>query len=213
MKNLKLVLAVVLASFGFSAQAAEIGGSVGVGTDYIFRGVSQMDDFAISGDVHVEHKGISAGVWASQVDYGTEIDIEYDYWAQVEFGGENFTVTGGYIDYNYASMDEFESESPLDVEEVFGKVQVKNVAVSYFLGLDDAPDYWQADVSVFGHFDFSYGDYETVGTHWRVSKGYKIFEGTPIESDLEVGYVDFTAEDDSGMADEKQAYFGIIKHF
>ena len=99
MKNLKLVLAVVLTSFGLSAQSAEIGGSVGVGTDYIFRGVSQMDDFAISGDVHVEHKGISAGVWASQVDYGTEIDIEYDYWAQVEFGGEHVTVTGGYIDY------------------------------------------------------------------------------------------------------------------
>lgn len=209
MKNLKLLAVLVMCSIGMSAQALELGGSVSLGSNYIFRGASQnAGNPAASGEVRLTHNGFLASVWASQVDYGTELEVEYDLMVAKMFRKGDFKVAVGYVDYNYSSFDtlmDFE-ESASDVEEVAFMVGYKALTGRFYKGLDDAPDYMELAVDVFGVADFTVGDYDTVGHHYMVSKTVEV-EGI----DVTFGYRQFFAEDD--ISDEKSAVLTITKNF
>lgn len=212
MKNLKLLLVIVMCSIGMSAQALELGGSVSLGSNYIFRGMSQnAGDAAVSGEVHAVHNGFFAQVWASQVDYGTGIEMEYDLMVAKNFKLGDLTVGAAYIDYNYTSVDDFTDfeESALDVEEVGFLAQYKAVTGKYYMGLDDAPDYMELGVDLFGVADVTLGEFETVGRHWMVSKTIDV------ESvDVTFGYRQFYVDDAATSgADEKSAVLVLTKNF
>ena len=212
MKNLKLMCLLVMCSIGMSAQALELGGSVSLGSNYIFRGVSQnAGDVAVSGEVHAVHNGFFVSAWASQVDYGTEIEMEYDLMVAKNFKLGDLTVGAAYIDYNYTSVDAFTDfeESALDVEEVGFLAQYKAVTGKYYMGLDDAPDYMELGVDLFGVADVTLGEYETVGRHWMVSKTIDV-EGV----DVTFGYRQFYVDDAATSgADEKSAVLVLTKNF
>lgn len=212
MKNLKLLLVIVMCSIGMSAQALELGGSVSLGSNYIFRGMSQnAGDAAVSGEVHAVHNGFFAQVWASQVDYGTGIEMEYDLMVAKNFKLGDLTVGAAYIDYNYTSVDDFTDfeESALDVEEVGFLAQYKAITGKYYMGLDDAPDYMELGVDLFGVADVTLGEYETVGRHWMVSKTIDV-EGV----DVTFGYRQFYVDDAATSgADEKSAVLVLTKNF
>ena len=212
MKNLKLLLVIVMCSIGMSAQALELGGSVSLGSNYIFRGISQnAGDAAVSGEVHAVHNGFFAQVWASQVDYGTGIEMEYDLMVAKNFKLGDLTVGAAYIDYNYTSVDDFTDfeESALDVEEVGFLAQYKAITGKYYMGLDDAPDYMELGVDLFGVADVTLGEFETVGRHWMVSKTIDV------ESvDVTFGYRQFYVDDAATSgADEKSAVLVLTKNF
>lgn len=212
MKNLKLLLVIVMCSIGMSAQALELGGSVSLGSNYIFRGMSQnAGDAAVSGEVHAVHNGFFAQVWASQVDYGTGIEMEYDLMVAKNFKLGDLTVGAAYIDYNYTSVDDFTDfeESALDVEEVGFLAQYKAITGKYYMGLDDAPDYMELGVDLFGVADVTLGEFETVGRHWMVSKTIDV------ESvDVTFGYRQFYVDDAATSgADEKSAVLVLTKNF
>lgn len=212
--NIKSLVAVGALLFAGSVSALEVGGSVGVSSEYIFRGMAQnANSPAVSADVNVSAGNFYAGVWGSQVDYGTDIEAEYDIYAGYKMGGEGLTLDVAYIDYNYSSFDELVdfNESALDVEEVMVSLGYKAVSASYFKGMDDAADYMEVSVDVLGHFDASFGDLDGAGTNWKVSKGVSIFEGTAFESDATFGYSSFKADDASDLSDEKQAFVTITK--
>lgn len=212
MKNLKLLLVIVMCSIGMSAQALELGGSVSLGSNYIFRGMSQnAGDAAVSGEVHAVHNGFFAQVWASQVDYGTGIEMEYDLMVAKNFKLGDLTVGAAYIDYNYTSVDDFTDfeESALDVEEVGFLAQYKAVTGKYYMGLDDAPDYMELGVDLFGVADVTLGEYETVGRHWMVSKTIDV-EGVEVTFGYRQFYVDDAA---TSGADEKSAVLVLTKNF
>ena len=212
MNNLKLLLVIVMCSIGMSAQALELGGSVSLGSNYIFRGISQnAGDAAVSGEVHAVHNGFFAQVWASQVDYGTGIEMEYDLMVAKNFKLGDLTVGAAYIDYNYTSVDDFTDfeESALDVEEVGFLAQYKAITGKYYMGLDDAPDYMELGVDLFGVADVTLGEFETVGRHWMVSKTIDV------ESvDVTFGYRQFYVDDAATSgADEKSAVLVLTKNF
>jgi uncharacterized protein (TIGR02001 family) len=212
MKNLKLLLVIVMCSIGMSAQALELGGSVSLGSNYIFRGMSQnAGDAAVSGEVHAVHNGFFAQVWASQVDYGTGIEMEYDLMVAKNFKLGDLTVGAAYIDYNYTSVDDFTDfeESALDVEEVGFLAQYKAITGKYYMGLDDAPDYMELGVDLFGVADVTLGEYETVGRHWMVSKTIDV-EGVEVTFGYRQFYVDDAA---TSGADEKSAVLVLTKNF
>lgn len=201
-----LLIAALLSAPAF----AEFGGSVSLGSDYFFRGVSQnAGSPAASGDVSFSASGFYAGVWASQVDYGTDIEVEYDLYVGKGFElSEDLRVDLGYIDYNYSSfsaLTDFE-ESASDVEEVAGRVTYKGAHFAYFMGLDDAPDYFELGANLFGVADVVFGEYETVGSHYMVSKTIDV-EGV----DVTFGYRNFFGDD--GVADEKSAIVSLTKSF
>ena len=201
-----LLIAALLSAPAF----AELNGSVSLGSDYFFRGVSQnAGSPAASGDVSFSASGFYAGVWASQVDYGTDIEVEYDLYVGKGFElSEDLRVDLGYIDYNYSSfsaLTDFE-ESASDVEEVAARVTYKGAHFAYFMGLDDAPDYFELGANLFGVADVVFGEYETVGRHYMVSKTIDV-EGV----DVTFGYRSFFGDD--GVADEKSAIVSLTKSF
>tara|TARA_R110000822_G_scaffold17194_7_gene58061 strand:+ start:615 stop:1232 length:618 start_codon:yes stop_codon:yes gene_type:complete len=201
-----LLIAALLSAPAF----AEFGGSVSLGSDYFFRGVSQnAGSPAASADVSFSASGFYAGVWASQVDYGTDIEVEYDLYVGKGFElSEDLRVDLGYIDYNYSSFDaltDFE-ESASDVEEVAARVTYKGAHFAYFMGLDAATDYLELGTNLFGVADVVVGDYDGAGWHWQASKTIDV-EGV----DVTFGYRSFFGDD--GVADEKSAIITLTKSF
>lgn len=82
---------------GAGAAQAEITANVGLTTDYVFRGVSLSDNgLAIQGGFDWSSEIAYAGVWASNVEEGVEMDL---------YGG--FTPTTGSVEWNIGAIGYF----------------------------------------------------------------------------------------------------------
>lgn len=204
---MKYVL-LVLALFSTSALA-EVSGSVSLGSNYIFRGQDQnASNPAASADLSVSKKGFYAGVWVSQVDYGSDVEVEYDLYFGKEFDIKSVSVNVSYIDYNYSSfsnLTDFE-ESSLDVEEVALSLRYKDAYVSYFKNLDNDSDYMEVGVALFDIVDLSVGDFSGLGYHWQASRTVDVNDVL-----VTFGYRSFTG--DADVDDEKSAIVSLTKTF
>lgn len=77
-----LLAAVLLSAGAAHAEEAKVSGTIGVASDYVFRGVSQTDEEPfVFGTVNVTAGAFYAGAGAETVDFGNSIDAEYDLWA------------------------------------------------------------------------------------------------------------------------------------
>jgi len=92
-------------------QPFSIAGNISLTTDYVFRGVSQtLEDPAIQGGFDLNHEsGIYAGIWASNVNFGSNdpAHLELDY--IVGFGNElsnGLSYDLAYIYYTYPGVDD-----------------------------------------------------------------------------------------------------------
>lgn len=100
---------------GASAAQAEspfsFSGSAAITSDYVFRGYSQTgEDPAFQAGLTASHEsGFFAGVWGSNVDFGTgsDADVEVDLFAGYTNTVDNltYTVTALYYTYPGASSD------------------------------------------------------------------------------------------------------------
>lgn len=105
MKKAILSTAVVSALFAGTALAQEqvasfnVNTEVALTTDYRFRGISQTDeDPAVQGGMTLGHKsGVYAGVWASSMQSGAELD----YFAGFNFDLASVSVGAEYRMYDY----------------------------------------------------------------------------------------------------------------
>jgi uncharacterized protein (TIGR02001 family) len=96
------------------APALTTSGNLAYTSDYVFRGVTQNGGkTAIQGGFDVAHTaGLSAGVWASNVSYGTAT-LEVDAYAAYGFSlTKDITASVGYIAYIY------EGNSSLNTSEL-----------------------------------------------------------------------------------------------
>ena len=108
---MKKFLPTICAAAGFlaaamgTAQAQSYSANLGVTNNYVWRGITQSDDeFAVQGGADVAFEnGLSAGVWASNVDWGVG-DVEVDLYGNYAFPLTDM-VTGnvGVIGYFYPS--------------------------------------------------------------------------------------------------------------
>jgi len=151
----KLILPVLLAAAIFTPYTyADVSGSVGVSSDYFYRGVSQNDgNTALDLGLSWTGDGFYAGAWGSQVDFGNEVDYEYDFFAGYALAvTDKMNINVGLIQYNYDSLIE-------ETEEVFAKVDFGNVSFAHSVNLDNSdltftqveyqlPFITQVDVSV-----------------------------------------------------------------
>ena len=110
---------------------ADVSGSVGFSSDYFWRGQSQnAGEVALDLGIEASHNRFYGGVWASQVDFGNDAEIEYDI-----YGGVNLVSTGdfdldlGFIQYNWDEVYE-------DMEEVYLSASYKMVGVTYYKDRD-----------------------------------------------------------------------------
>jgi uncharacterized protein (TIGR02001 family) len=120
-------------------------GNVTLATDYIFRGISQTDGPAIQGGFDLEHSsGFYAGIWASNLDFGDDADIEIDYYGG--FGGafnDKFGYDVGLLYYSYPSSDAA-SDGDYEFGEVYGSLAYDFGVASTTVGLNYSSDFFGA---------------------------------------------------------------------
>lgn len=196
---MKYIILLSILLFSSYSQSGEMSGSVSVGGDYLFRGVSQNQGPALSGQIGVESNGYHGSIWASQVDFDSEATFEYDLTLGKTFTAGDISFDVSYIEYKY-----FDEEA-LDLEEVALTFGYKAVSLAYFAGLSDAADYMEIGVDL-GFAQATLGTMEDLGTNWSILKTIDV-EGF----DTTFGYRYFHGED--GIPDEKSAVLMVTKSF
>jgi uncharacterized protein (TIGR02001 family) len=138
--------AALLSAVPFAASAQDdidISFNAAVGTDYVFRGVSQtLEDPAVSGGVDLTFGSFYAGAWASNVDFGDDTDLEVDL-----YGGFR-TEAGGYaLDFGVASYLYGNAPGGADYDYVEFKAAASRAVgtVTAGVALYVSPDYFGAD--------------------------------------------------------------------
>ncbi len=108
MKSMKIALAAAAATVALSgaamAEELKLSYNVGVTSDYVFRGVSQtQEDPAVQGGVDATYGIGYAGVWASNVDFGSDDPgAEIDFYAGVRPTVGDTALDLGVFYYSYA---------------------------------------------------------------------------------------------------------------
>jgi|TARA_R110000782_G_scaffold47753_1_gene104815 uncharacterized protein (TIGR02001 family) len=202
---IKLVIALSLVCIASSVSAGpSMGGTVGISSDYIFRGQSQhVGNHQLSASLDAEWGGIYGSVWVSEVDFGDgKASHEIDTVVGLKKDWEHIGFNVAYIDYAY------NGDSSLDYEEILLSASILGVTLSHYMGQDDAGDYTEFSTGMLKVVDVAYGDGEGIGTHWTVSKGFDLLKGH-----VTLGWSDFTADDFSGMIDEDSLFVSYNYHF
>jgi uncharacterized protein (TIGR02001 family) len=150
------------------AASAEVTGTVGVYSDYNWRGITQTSqDPALQGSIDYAHdSGLYAGVWASNVDFGDCCDenIETDLYVGFS-GGEEMTWDVGGIYYLYPGaedLDFWEIYAGLGWNWLSGKVSYSSDYANY----DETALYYElngewelpANFGLNAHVGYSDGD-------------------------------------------------------
>lgn len=150
-----------------TAAHAQVSGTVTATTDYDWRGVTQTaQDPALQGSLdYASDMGLYAGVWASNVDFGSgDPNVEIDLYAGWS-GGETLVWDVGAVYYTYPG------ESSFNFPELYGSLGWEFIEgkISYswdFAGTSETAFYYEANIDyglpanfgVIGHIGYSDGD-------------------------------------------------------
>jgi uncharacterized protein (TIGR02001 family) len=180
MKFIKLSLAAALVvTMTFADENnSEIGVSANVAmtSNYVWRGMTQSDDSAaIQGGFDLDYKGLYAGVWGSNVNFGAGSDASMEFDA---YGGYTNELYGigydiGYIQYAYPNDSKASNfgEAYASLSKDF---KIVKVSAKYYVGVttDDinpengyelgASIPLPMDISLDGNF----GKYDNVGIYY-----------------------------------------------
>jgi uncharacterized protein (TIGR02001 family) len=206
---MKLSQGLVAAGLTLAAMTAqaELSATVTATTDYDFRGITQSaQDPALQGSVdYAFGPGFYAGIWASNVDFGDDADIEVDYYGGWR-GGEDVTYDVGVVWYSYpntdAQYDFGEVYASLGYKWLSGKIWYSpdfsssgdsamyyeangtfelpaNFGLTAHVGYSDG-DYWDDD----NYMDYSVGvtytlSHFTLGLKWVDGSDLEVLDGTP----------------------------------
>jgi len=203
-KLLKSTVAVAVLSFMAVPAFAGVSGGVSYANDYIFRGQSQtMGEASLSGQFDWNHdSGVYAGVWTGEVDINgadRETDMYFGY--AMDLGSIGIDVA--YVDYAYSGND------ALDGSEIWLSGSMGDMSVLHVMGQDDWNDYTEFSYSLSMGVDLSFGMWDNVGDNMKISKSFDL----PMGLEGSLAYVDFTADNDSGMMDEDTIVFSLSKSF
>ena len=202
MKLRKMSAAVCgLALAGAMAPAmADLSGNIGLTSDYVWRGVSQSDEhFAASAGLDYSHSsGLYVGIWGSNVDFGSEADVEADLYGGFSGQAAGLSYDLGYIEYTYPN------ETGLNFGEGYVGLGYGPGSVKVSHDFDNDNTYYEGALSFdigggfgagahVGYYDFDKGtDY----TDWKLGVTKSI---GPV--DLELAYTDTDmSSDDCGGA-------------
>ena len=134
---LTLTAASAMAQSAAPAPALTTSGNLAYTSDYVFRGITQNGGkTAIQGGFDVAHTaGLSAGVWASNVSYGTAT-LEVDVYAAYGFSlTKDITASVGYIGYIYEGNSAFNT-SELNVSaSAYGLTAKISYATTDYFGI------------------------------------------------------------------------------
>jgi uncharacterized protein (TIGR02001 family) len=129
MKLVKLSLAAAVIASSLAAEAVTVSGDASFTSNYIFRGASFTDETAtVQSTLGVEHEsGVYAGIWASGLTVGTEIDLYAGYATEVSGLG----IDIGFVSYGYTGPDAND-----EYEYVFDESGEVYAGLSYDVGVE-----------------------------------------------------------------------------
>jgi len=118
----------------------EISANMGFVTRYIWRGMDQNlgKTPAVQAGIDVSYKGFYVGTWGSNVDFGTNTNMELDVYAGYanEIAGIGFDI--GFISYLYpgdtSEFEDVQSEVYIKLSKAFGDF---SVGANYFYTVAD----------------------------------------------------------------------------
>ena len=189
-----------------SISAAEFESNMALSSDYIWRGMTQTsEEAAISGGFDIANEnGIFFGTWASNVEFGDNAATELDWYA----GYSNELETGLSYDIGYLSYT-YPGENSLDFEEIYLGLNYSFFGVTYSLGQDDAPDNLETSFALGDSgLNLTFGDYENFGKYTMLSYDLPV---TLAGLNVSLGLSDFSADSNSGLADEDTLVFTFSK--
>lgn len=164
LKKTVLAASIVAASLAPAIAAAEVSGTLGASSQYLWRGQQLTDGAAVYGSVDYSHtSGLYAGAWASSETDDTEYDLYAGYGG--EFEGLSYDIS--YIDYNYTSggTGAATPASGADFQEVHVGVGFAGLSADAFFGVGNAgkggEDDYKDDYFALGYSYDKYG--ATVG--------------------------------------------------
>lgn len=129
----KLLMPLFVAACFSPLMYADVEGSIGVDSDYFWRGVSQNDGNP-SANLNLEYQGngFYAGTWLGQVDFGNEVKHENDFYAGYALSlTDDMAVDVGLIQYKYDTLIE-------DTEEIYVGVSLNNFVLYHHVNLDNS---------------------------------------------------------------------------
>ncbi|MEE3240549.1 MAG: TorF family putative porin [Pseudomonadota bacterium] len=165
LKKSLLASAVTLAS---ATAVAELSMTVGMVSDYVYRGV-ELGDAGAYTSIDYAAGGFYAGVWAIS-DGGTADGIEYDIYAGYETEIAGVGVGIGYTAYEYTYGDAAEDEISLSLSK-------GPISLTYVDGelVDDTEYEWLIVGADVGAFSFTYGEEDESGfDYMEVSTGTEV---------------------------------------
>lgn len=117
-------------------------------SDYMFRGISQTDNEpAIQGSANIGYGIFYAGIWASNVDFKDDAQIEIDYYAGIKPVWGKATFDFGVLYYDYPSYDDLDNNEYLELKAaVSGEIisSLTGTAAFYY-----SPDYNEKEYYVY----------------------------------------------------------------
>lgn len=185
----------------------EFSANVGLTTDYVFRGISQTEEgAAIQGGFDATYKMFYAGVWASNLDFGSDgngndiANIEVDIYAGIKRKWRNTEFDLGVIYYAYPGAEDAGAE--LDyVEFKWASTTELTDRVSLSTATYYSPDYTGETGDVLtseGSISVGLGEYRGFKPTFSALLGYVDFLDDGFEANsytywnagVEVGFAD-----------------------
>ena len=202
----------ILATLGLLAAAAaaqaEVSSTWTLTNDYDFRGASQSaKDPAVQASIDwADDSGWYIGAWASNVDFGSEVDIDYEVDLYTGFSGGDEEGLGWDVGFVYYA---YPDDSDANYPEIYGKIShgMFSGALFYsndYVGSSENAIYVSGDVgvpigetgfSVTAHAGYSFGDFWDQGDgseyiDWSIGGSYTVGN-----FDLALKWVDTTLDD------------------
>tara|TARA_Y100000361_G_C11137338_1_gene332822 strand:- start:787 stop:1425 length:639 start_codon:yes stop_codon:yes gene_type:complete len=111
---------------------ADVSGSVGVDSDYFWRGVSQNNgDPANSFNLEYQGDGFYVGTWASDVNFAGDKDHEFDFYAGYALAvTDAVSIDVGLIHYTYDTLKD-------DLDELYLNVGINNFSLAHYRDIDN----------------------------------------------------------------------------
>ena len=170
----KLIIALLLV-FPLPVFADSIfSGNIAISSDYVWRGYSQnKNNPAISIGANAEFKGLTLGVWASDVDFNDEAKYEYDLMLDYSHDfNESFGISTGLIQYKWDRWYD-------DVDEAYVGITLKDLGVTYYKDLDNSDlDF----INVV--YELSFTDKVDLSLEYGKATGFDSYQALNISRDL-----------------------------
>jgi len=128
----KLLMPLFVAACFSPLMYADVSGSVGVDSDYFWRGVSQNNgDPATSLNLEYQGDGFYVGTWASDVNFAGDKDHEFDFYAGYALAvTDAVSIDVGLVHYTYDTLK-------ADLDELYINVGVNNFSLSHARDIDN----------------------------------------------------------------------------